>query len=171
MLLLTSCDYNIEFSNIEYISDIEHLENIVEVTNNLGEQYRIEYEKRNGFPSMRMDIKIFKSEEFIINYWTKYDGNYIPNKILYLFTDDYYYDYYFISDYFHESITKSINAKNELCDPETIDVDWSEMKNIEYYISMSKTMQKNIDRQELIDKFKTCEYDDKYILELYDLYK
>lgn len=170
MLLLSSCDYNIEFSNFEYISDIEHLENIVEVTNNLGEQYRIEYEKRNGFPSMRMDIKIYKSEELIIKYGSNYDANYIPQKILYLFTDD-NYDYYFISDYFHESITKSINAKNGLCDPETIDVDWSERKNIEYYISLSKTMQKNIDRQELIDKFQACEYDDKYILELYDLYK
>ena len=30
-------------------------------------------------------------------------------------------------------------------------------------------MQKNIDRQELIDKFHACEYDDKYILALYDL--
>ena len=170
MLLLTSCDYNIEFSNIEYISDIEHLENIVEVTNNLGEQYRIEYEKRNGFPSMRMDIKIYKSEKLIIKYGSNYDKNYIPQKILYLFADD-NYDYYFISDYFHESITKSVSTKNEGHNLKTINVNWSEIKYIDDYISLSKIMQKNIDRQELIDKFQACEYDDKYILELYDLYK
>ena len=77
VLLLSSCDYNIEFSNLEYISDIDHLENTVEVTNNLGEQYRVEYEERNGFPNQRMKINIFKLDERIISYWSKFGKNYI----------------------------------------------------------------------------------------------
>lgn len=51
--------------------------------------------------------------------------------------------------------------------------DYNELPNSlkDEYLKLSNIMQKNIDRQELIDKFQACEYDDKYILELYDLYK
>lgn len=171
VFLLPSCDYNIiEFSNPEYISDIEHLENIVEVSNNLGEQYIVEYEKRNGFPSQRMKINIFKSEELIINYNPKFDQNYIPNRILYLFTDD-NFEYYYIANNFNENIVKYNITSIELYTPVVINVNYSEMKYVDWHISISETMQKNIDRQELIDKFQTCDYDDKYILELYDLNK
>ncbi len=169
VLLLSSCDYNIEFSNLEYISDIDHLENTVEVTNNLGEQYRVEYEERNGFPNQRMKINIFKLDERIISYWSKFGKNYIPKKILYLFADD-NYDYCFISNDIHEYIVKCM-INYERYDPLIIDVDYSDINSIDDYIVLSKIMQKNIDRQELIDKFQACEYDDKYILELYDLHK
>lgn len=170
MLLLSSCDYNIEFSNLEYISDIDHLENIVEITNNLGEQYSVEYEERNGFPSQQMKINIFKSEERIISYGSKFDKNYIPKKILYLFTDN-DYDYYYIANNYNDNIVKYNKTSFELYNPVVINVDYPEMKYVDRHILLSETMQKNIDRQELIDKFQACEYDDKYILELYDLYK
>ena len=52
-----------------------------------------------------------------------------------------------------------------------INVNYSDIKSIDDYTTLSKTMQKNIDKQELIDKFQACDYDDKYILELYDLNK
>lgn len=170
VFLLSSCDYYNEMSNLEYISDIEHLENIVEVTNNLGEQYMVEYEERNGFPSQQMKINIFKSEERIISYGSKFDKNYIPKKILYLFADN-DYDYYYIANNYNDNIVKYNKTSLELYNPVVIDVDYSEMKYVDRHISLSETMQKNIERQELIDKFKACEYDDKYILELYDLNK
>lgn len=170
MFLLSSCDYNIEFSNFEYISDIEHLENIVEVSNNLGEQYRVEYEERNGFPSQRMKINVYKSEEFIINYNPKFDKDYIPNKILYLFSDS-DYDYYYIANNYNENIVKYNKKNYERYNPVIINVDYCEMEYVDRHITFSETMRKNIDRQELIDKFQACEYDDKYILALYDLSK
>ena len=41
-----------------------------------------------------MKIKIFESEKLIITYWSEFNDNYIPNEILYLFTEnncEYYY--------------------------------------------------------------------------------
>ena len=171
VFLLSSCDYYNEMSNLEYISDIEHLENIVEFTNNLGEQYRVEYEERNGFPSQQMKINIFKSEEHIISYWSKFGENYIPQKMLYLFTNK-ESDYYFVANEFNYFIfifgSEILESHGNQIQ---INVNYSDIKSIDDYIVLSKIMQKNIDRQELIDKFQACEYDDKYILELYDLNK
>ena len=165
-ILLSSCNYN-EFSNIEYVSNTEHLENVIEITNKLNEQYSVEYEERNGFPSQRMKINIFESDKLIISYWSKFDSNYIPNKILYLFTDN-NYDYCFIANDTHEYIVRCV-IDNERYDPLIIDVDWTEVEYMDSYTALSETMQRNIDESELIERFEICDYDYDAIIKLYNL--
>ena len=87
-LLLTSCGLCEETSNFNYESVPSNTKYKIEIANDLGEQYIVEYEKYNGFPDKRMKIKIFESEKLIITYWSEFNDNNIPNEILYLFTEN-----------------------------------------------------------------------------------
>ena len=168
-LLLTSCGLCEGTSNFNYESVPSNPKYKIEIANDLGEQYIVEYEKYNGFPNKRMKIKIFESEKLIISYWSEFNDNYIPNEILYLFTEN-NCEYYFVANAVNDFVVLFGNEIFESHGNQLfINVDYSEIKSISDYLTLSQKIRDNVDKELLIDKFKTCNYDDSDIIKLYDL--
>ena len=168
-LLLTSCGLWKETSNFNYESVPSNPKYKIEITNDLGEQYIVEYEQYNGFPNKRMKIKIFESEKLIITYWSEFNDNYIPNEILYLFTEN-NCEYYFVANAVNDFVVLFGNEIFESHGNQLfINVDYSEIKSTSDYLTLSQKVRDNVDKELLIDKFKTCNYDDSDIIKLYDL--
>lgn len=94
--------------------------------------------------------------------------NVTQNEVSYLFTDS-NCKYYFVADavdfvfLFGNEIFESHG--NQLF----INVDYSEIKSISDHLTLSQKIRDNVDKELLIDKFKTCNYDDSDIIKLYDL--
>lgn len=162
--LLTGCSYNYDnVLNENFVTET------IEITNNLDEQYRVEYIEKNGFPDQQMYVKIYKAEQCIADYATEYENKNIPNKILYLFsTDD--CDYFFLSnenaDYVFWYNISTITTKNNII---IISVENLKMREADKYVELSKEMQRRIDKQTLSNKFENCEYDSTDIMSLYEL--
>lgn len=167
-LLLTSCGLCKEISNSNCESVSSNTKYKIGITNDLGEQYIVEYEKYNGFPNKRMKIKIFESEKLIISYWSEFNDNYIPNEILYLFTEN-NCEYYFVADTVNDFVVLFGNEIFESHGNQLfINVDYSEIKSTSDYLTLSQKIRDNVNKEELVDKFKTCNYDDSNIVKLYD---
>ncbi len=141
------------------------------VTNKLNESYMIECTDNGGFPDpcVLFDISI-NNNELIFNYEMENKDEHYPKEIVYLFnngSDQYYYissnvssfvaiNYKKNSIFFHKSIFSIGDLKGSAID----DPD---------YIALSKQLRDHLTRQELIEMFDTCGYDNKSIIELYDL--
>ena len=64
----------------------------------------------------------------------------------------------------------SVDAKTGERHKQTrININYSKVKYLEEYLDLSKKMNNNISRDELINRFNICQYDSTSILELYDL--
>lgn len=149
--------------------------NTYTITNNLNEKYDIVYKKKAGFPDISMDVQIYKEDRKIADYSTQYDDRHMPEKIIFLFNNQCELFYMETIDAFYIFVCGNKKANQVELTHNEIQLrdDYNELPNSlkAEYLKLSNIMQKNISRQELIDKFQTCEYDDKYILELYDFYK
>ena len=141
------------------------------ISNELGEKYDVAYQESNGFPDRLMDIEIYKVDETtkreICNYSTEFNEKYIPKEIMYLFGDK--YDYYYIADEEYIYIISIYAKTGERHKQMRININYSKVKYIDEYLDLSKILNNNISRDELINRFNTCQYDSTSILKLYDL--
>ena len=147
----------------------------IDATNPLGEKYTVEYHETGGFPSHGMTVKIYRSVFLISDYSTKFAHSNIPNQIMYLFNDRGKYYYYVAANYWYDSYygsgkTNFFRAKIVIHDTNN-----NETSNItldptsEICVSLSKTLRKNIKRDELIKMFDKCGFNYDKIISVYDL--
>lgn len=168
---LSGCTEDYSIQNDYSDTNIKNVSASLSITNELDEKYNVVYQERNGFPDRLMDIEIYKVDETtkreICNYSTELNEKYIPKEIMYLFGDK--YDYYYIADEEYIYII-SVDAKTGERHKQTrININYSKVKYLEEYLDLSKKMNNNISRDELINRFNICQYDSTSILELYDL--
>ncbi|MDE6502620.1 MAG: hypothetical protein K2L10_11090 [Ruminococcus sp.] len=163
-----------------------------EIENTVDGKYTVTYQLRTGFPDTAVDVEIKKSDDVIYKYDTDWKGTTnienisvwnktetLPEKIVYLCEYD-GGDVYYVQNntplpygsniskpmckivYDGENIPDFMGYDNSLC--------ISEYKLAHQQETIRKTaefLQENISKQEIIDIFNKCGYDDKYILDIY----
>lgn len=189
ILSLCLCLYGCRFftvlneMNEDYTSAMEaetanRIEGEKEITNKLGERYRIKYKEQiNNIQPNRLELEII-SDDILLKYSiekSKSDYN-IPEHVLRLFHDgntDYYLAMSGDEDIlFTYNLNKHYGSMINYHDYE----EWKKrncsdevLKNICHEnIELAEIFRCNITRTDLIEKFRACGYDDSFILKVYD---
>lgn len=145
------------------------------LTNNLNENYIVEYTEKSGFPDTFVDIVIYNSEKKIADYSP---GDYKdietlkPQKIIFLCnTDD--YELYYIGNENIDDIL--INGENDLgfnnnkANIHTKFIDYARETQEDRYFKLAEDLKNYYTKPQLIDKFEKCGYDYTAVMYLYDL--
>lgn len=132
------------------------------ITNALDEEYCVEYQERLGLKDLYYDFQVYCSDSKILSYTVKIRDKekYMPSKILFLFSIDNCYYYYYVcdqTDSSYEAIaTYDIQSKKR--SEYNLEIDFEEIQKI---------LHNGISGEELEDKIRSCGYPEN-ILELYD---
>lgn len=169
-IYLCGCSTLVKLYADQRSEDTDYESGSIEVTNSLGEKYTVDYYETGGFPTRRMTVKIYQTNVLISNSSVKFELCYIPNQILYLFTDGGKDYYYIAGNYYYDSNkTKVFWANIVTRDFWGNDTSISLDPSSERCVSLSKTLRKNIKRDELIKMFDKCEFNYDKIISVYDL--
>lgn len=170
-ICLCGCSALAELYEAQRSESADYESGSIEVTNSHGEKYTVEYYERGGFPSHRMTVKIYQTNVLISNFSTRYRHGNIPNQIMYLFNDGGKDYYYVAANYYHDS-----GKANSFWDMIVIRDFWGNERSdialdpsLEACVSLSKTLRKNIKRDELIGMFNKCGFNYNKIISVYDL--
>ena len=153
----------------------EYETNSYTLTNNLNEEYVVEYTEYSGFPDTNVKFTVYYSEKEIL----KYNGEFKnieqlkPHKLLLLCSTpkcDFYFMETNYSDYiitdghmdwkFHDN---KAEINQNYIESEMFDI------NKDGYLELSKELQDNTDKTSLIKRLKTCGCNYSDVINIYNL--